>query len=61
MSEVVDSWTEELAPRYRIERTPTGELRLLGKGGMASVYAAIDLKHHRKVALKLLRPNVGSR
>ena len=60
MSEVVDSWTEELAPHYRIERTPTGELRLLGKGGMASVYAAIDLKHHRKVALKLLRPNVAA-
>ncbi len=60
MSEVVDSWTEELALRYRIERTPTGELRLLGKGGMASVYAAIDLKHHRKVALKLLRPNVAA-
>jgi serine/threonine protein kinase len=38
-----------LAGRYRIERE-------LGSGGMAVVYLAEDLKHHRKVAVKVLRP-----
>jgi len=38
-----------LADRYRIE----GEL---GSGGMATVYLAEDLKHPRKVAIKVLKP-----
>ncbi len=38
-----------LEGRYRIERH-------LGEGGMALVYLAEDLKHHRQVALKVLRP-----
>ena len=38
-----------LEGRYRIERE-------LGEGGMATVYLAEDLKHERKVALKVLRP-----
>jgi len=42
-----------LAGRYAIE----GEL---GSGGMATVYLADDLKHHRKVAVKVLRPEVAS-
>ena len=33
-----------LAERYRIERE-------LGRGGMATVYLAEDLRHHRKVAI----------
>ena len=33
------------AERYRIER-------VVGRGGMATVYAAEDIKHHRRVALK---------
>lgn len=41
-----------LADRYRIE----GEL---GEGGMAIVYLAQDLKHDRKVALKVLKPEIG--
>src|SRR5690242_16449432 len=40
-----------LADRYRIERE-------LGAGGMATVYLAEDLKHHRKVAIKVLRPEL---
>jgi len=37
-----------LADRYRVERE-------LGQGGMAVVYLAEDLKHHRYIALKVLR------
>lgn len=38
-----------LADRYRVERH-------LDEGGMATVYLAHDLKHDRKVAVKVLRP-----
>ena len=42
-----------LADRYAIERE-------LGHGGMATVYLAQDLKHDRKVALKVLRPELAA-
>jgi len=42
-----------LADRYRIERE-------LGAGGMATVYLAQDLKHDRKVAIKILKPELGA-
>jgi serine/threonine-protein kinase len=42
-----------LADRYRIERE-------LGQGGMATVYLAYDLKHDRKVALKVLKPELAA-
>ncbi len=42
-----------LADRYRIERA-------LGAGGMATVYLAEDLKHHRKVAIKVLRAELSA-
>jgi hypothetical protein len=42
-----------LADRYRIERE-------LGQGGMATVYLAEDLKHRRKVALKVLKPELAA-
>jgi serine/threonine protein kinase/Tol biopolymer transport system component len=45
--------TEALADRYRIERE-------LGAGGMATVYLAQDLKHDRKVAVKVLRPELAA-
>ncbi|MBI2614096.1 MAG: serine/threonine protein kinase, partial [Gemmatimonadetes bacterium] len=41
-----------LAERYAI-------LRELGHGGMATVYLAEDLKHHRQVAIKVLHPDVA--
>jgi serine/threonine-protein kinase len=42
-----------LADRYRIERE-------LGAGGMATVYLAHDVRHDRKVALKVLRPELSA-
>ncbi|TFG49624.1 MAG: hypothetical protein E4H38_04745, partial [Gemmatimonadales bacterium] len=45
--------TTALADRYRIERE-------LGQGGMATVYLAEDLKHQRKVAVKVLRPELAA-
>jgi len=42
-----------LAGRYRVERE-------LGQGGMATVYLADDVKHGRKVAIKVLRPELAA-
>ena len=47
------SLTTALADRYRIERER-------GAGGMATVYLAQDLKHDRKVAIKVLRPELSA-
>ena len=48
-----ESLAAALADRYRIERE-------LGQGGMATVYLAHDLKHDRKVAIKVLRPELAA-
>jgi len=42
-----------LADRYAIQEE-------IGAGGMATVYLAEDLKHHRKVAVKVLRPELAA-
>ena len=42
-----------LSDRYRLER-------VLGEGGMATVYLAHDLKHDRKVAIKVLKPELAA-
>ena len=46
------SFAAALADRYRI-------VRELGQGGMAVVYLAEDLKHHRQVAIKMVRPELA--
>ncbi|HXI22131.1 MAG TPA: serine/threonine-protein kinase, partial [Gemmatimonadales bacterium] len=45
--------SQALADRYRIERQ-------LGQGGMATVYLAEDLKHDRRVAIKVLKPELAA-
>ena len=42
-----------LADRYKVER-------VIGEGGMATVYLAEDLKHKRKVAVKVMRPELAA-
>ncbi len=49
----VERLAAALADRYRIESE-------LGEGGMATVYLAEDLKHDRKVALKVLKPDLAA-
>ncbi len=53
MTEITSRFSTALADRYRIERH-------LGEGGMATVYLAEDLKHKRKVALKVLKPELAA-
>jgi len=53
MTDPVPALTEALRDRYRIERE-------LGQGGMAMVYLAHDVKHDRRVALKVLRPELAA-
>ncbi len=53
MSEINSRLSTALADRYTIEHE-------LGAGGMATVYLAEDLKHHRKVAVKVLRPELAA-
>jgi serine/threonine protein kinase len=49
----LDRLTAALADRYRIDRE-------LGQGGMATVYLAEDLRHKRRVAIKVLKPELGA-
>ena len=53
MPDLLATLTTALADRYRIERE-------LGEGGMATVYLAEDLKHHRRVAIKVLKPALAA-
>jgi serine/threonine-protein kinase len=51
--QVPDRLSTALAGRYRVERE-------LGAGGMATVYLAEDVKHSRKVAIKVLKPELAA-
>jgi serine/threonine protein kinase len=53
LDEVAAQLKEAIGDRYALERE-------LGRGGMAVVYLARDLKHDRAVALKILRPELGA-
>ena len=52
MADLLEQLQRALVDRYTIERE-------FGRGGMATVYLARDLKHDRLVALKVLRPDVA--
>jgi serine/threonine-protein kinase len=52
VNDQLDRLETALADRYAIERE-------LGRGGMAEVYLARDLRHERPVALKVLRPELA--
>jgi eukaryotic-like serine/threonine-protein kinase len=49
----ISSLAAALTDRYRLERE-------LGAGGMATVYLAEDVRHHRKVAIKVLHPELSA-
>src|SRR5467141_1724075 len=53
MAEVLERLRGALADRYAIERE-------VGRGGMATVFRAQDLKHRRPVALKVLKPELAA-
>jgi tetratricopeptide (TPR) repeat protein len=53
MTDQRDCLSRALRERYALERE-------LGRGGMATVYLARDLKHQRQVALKVLRPDISA-
>src|SRR6267143_1810211 len=52
MEKLLNSLRSALADRYQIDRE-------LGHGGMAVVFLAHELKHHRQVAIKVLRPELA--
>ncbi len=53
MTDSLDRLKTALADHYAIERE-------LGAGGMATVYLAHDVKHDRRVAVKVLRPELAA-
>src|SRR5256886_4010681 len=54
MLDVLDALREGLAPRYDVERE-------IGAGGMARVFLAVEQHPHRRVAIKVLDPEVSTR
>jgi len=64
MSDGIDRMPErirppEASPLQRLKAALSGTYaieREIGHGGMATVYLALDLKHNRRVALKVLKP-----
>ncbi|HEY9015831.1 MAG TPA: protein kinase, partial [Gemmatimonadales bacterium] len=52
MADLLRRLQDALSEHYSVERE-------LGRGGMAVVFLAQDLKHHRPVAIKTLRPELS--
>src|SRR5262249_24226723 len=50
MTDLLSRLQQSMAERYVIERE-------VGRGGMATVYLAQDVRHHRPVAVKVLHPH----
>ena len=53
MTDTIERLNAALEGRYRIDRE-------VGEGGMATVFLADDLRHERKVALKVLKPELAA-
>ena len=53
MPDALERLRESLSDHYTLERE-------IGRGGMATVFLATDLKHNRKVALKVLHPELAA-
>ncbi|MDH4043834.1 MAG: serine/threonine protein kinase [Gemmatimonadota bacterium] len=53
MTEELERLQSALAGRYRIDR-------VVGRGGMATVYLAADERHQRNVAIKVVRPDLAA-
>jgi serine/threonine-protein kinase len=53
LTDIRENLNTALTGRYVLEHE-------LGRGGMATVYLARDLKHDRLVALKVLRPHLAA-
>src|SRR5262245_47754879 len=53
MADLIGRIQDALASRYRVERE-------LGRGGMATVFLAEDLRHRRGVAIKVLDPEIAA-
>src|SRR5256885_11722454 len=54
MIDVLDTLRASLAPHYDVERE-------IGAGGMARVFLAVEQHPHRRVAIKVLDPEVSTR
>src|SRR5437867_11133979 len=54
MRDELDALRESLAPRFDVERE-------IGAGGMARVYLAVEQHPHRRVAIKVLDPELSTR
>ena len=52
MSDLLPRLQAALAERYRVERA-------IGRGGMGTVFLAEDLRHHRRVAIKVFHPDLA--